>query len=156
MKRSLILFTLGILVAAGAAAQSRTMYVSAKDAPLKSSTGFFADTLATLNYGDQVTVLRENGRWMEVRPARQTSLTGWMHSDNLTTRRIVQSDTSASASANELALAGKMFTAEVEKSYKQSTALDYAALDAVEAQTLPPEELYRFLAEGHLSLGDEL
>jgi uncharacterized protein YgiM (DUF1202 family) len=154
MKRSIILFILGILVAAGAAAQSRTMYVSAKDAPLKSSSGFFADTLATLNYGDQVTVLRENGRWVEVRPARQTGLTGWVHSDNLTSRRIVQSGTSASASANELALAGKGFSEEVENSYRQNTALDYAALDAVEAQTLSPEALYRFLVEGHLSLGD--
>jgi uncharacterized protein YgiM (DUF1202 family) len=157
---------LGILIlgtiAGRAEAQSssgRTLFVSTRTAELKSSTGFFADTLATLEYGDQVTVLQENGRWTEVRLVKQGSISGWIQSGSLTSKRIVNTGGSAisaaaSASANELALAGKGFSEEVENSYKQSYGLDYTAIDVMESQEISRDELYQFLVEGHLRTGE--
>jgi uncharacterized protein YgiM (DUF1202 family) len=161
MKRGLVLA--GVILISGAAALypqagERVMYVATKNAELKSSTGFFADTVITLQYGDQVTVLRESGKWMEVRPARRTSVSGWILANNLTSKRIISSGSGASASADELALAGKGFSEEVEQAYRNrngASAAHYAEVDAMEAITVSPQELYDFLMEGHLNTGEE-
>jgi hypothetical protein len=129
------------------------MYVAVKSAALKSSTWFFAGTRGTLQMGDTVTVLQENGKWAEVRSAAG-SLTGWIASASLTAKRVVASG-SASASAGELALAGKGFNQEVENAYKQNGALDYAPIDALEAQNVSVEDLYNFIVEGRLTGGVE-
>lgn len=161
MKRYVLFICIGLLAISGAAAQSlrgSTMYVTTKTAELKASTGFFAEIRGTLEYGDQVTVLEENGKWVEVRLNARPSLTGWMVSANLTTKRITAAGSGTSASADELALAGKGFSEEVENSYKTSGvegSANYAAIDAMEAESLSKDELYRFLTEGHLATGDK-
>jgi uncharacterized protein YgiM (DUF1202 family) len=162
MKRYFLFICLGLLAISGVTAQSlrgKTMYVASKTADIKASTGFFAESLGTLQYGDQVTVLQEDGKWVEVRWVDRPAITGWMVSANLTTKRITASGSGTSATANELALAGKGFSEEVEASYKTSgaagAAQQYADIDAIEAQVLSKESLYRFLTEGHLITGDQ-
>jgi SH3-like domain-containing protein len=157
MKRNIMTILLCLLVIGGSVAQSlqgKTMYVSVKSAELKDSTGLLANVRGTVQYGAQVTVLQEKGRWVEIRTATQPVLTGWMPSGDLSARRIVVSGTSASATADELALAGKGFSAEVETEYKRSASMDYSAIDAMESQTVPGQVLYQFLQEGHLSEGN--
>lgn len=157
MKRLIVCTLLGILITGGAAAQSlrgKTMYVAVKSAALKSSTGFFASTRGTLQMGDVVAVLQEKGKWVEVRSTARSSLSGWMASASLTAKRIVASGNSTSASAGELALAGKGFNQEVENAYKQNGALDYGPIDVMEAQSVPTEELYNFIVEGRLAGGE--
>ncbi|GHU58511.1 hypothetical protein FACS189444_2290 [Spirochaetia bacterium] len=161
MKRYVLFICFGLLIISGVTAQSlrgRTMYVASKTAELKASTGFFAEILETLQYGDQVTVLQEDGKWVEVRWVDRPSITGWMVSANLTTKRITASGSETSATANELALAGKGFTEEVEDSYKTSGAAGaahYTEIDIMEGRTISKEGLYRFLTEGHLATGDQ-
>jgi uncharacterized protein YgiM (DUF1202 family) len=155
MKRWIILAILGIMAVSGAAGQSlrgKTMYVAVRSAALKSSTGFFASTRGTLQLGDTVTVLQDNGKWVEVRSTAR-SLTGWMASASLTSKRVVASG-GTSASAGEVALAGKGFNQEVENSYKQNGALDYGPIDAMETQDVAADELYNFIVEGHLAGGE--
>jgi hypothetical protein len=150
----------GFLIIAAAYSQSggRVMYVATKNAELKSSTGFFADTVITLQYGDQVTVVRENGRWTEVRPARRPSISGWILANSLTSKRIISSGSGTSASADELALAGKGFSEEVEQAYKGRggpPAANYAEIDAMEALSVSRQDLYNFLVEGRLNTGEQ-
>jgi uncharacterized protein YgiM (DUF1202 family) len=159
MKRKLFLIG-GILLINAAALHSqsggRIMYVATKNVELKSSTGFFADTVITLQYGDQVTVVQENGRWMEVKPAKRPSVNGWILTNSLTSKRII-SGAGTSASANELALAGKGFSEEVEQAYKNrggAAAENYAEIDAMETLIVPLQDLYDFLLEGHLNTGE--
>ncbi|MDR3144819.1 MAG: SH3 domain-containing protein [Treponema sp.] len=157
MKRFSMLMALAVLVAGSAAAQNlqgRTMYVSSKTVEIKSSTGFFADTLGTLEYGDQVTVLEEDGKWVKIAAAQKASVSGWVLSANLTGKRIVSSGNRNTASANELALAGKGFSEEVENAYRKDAVVSYTEIDAMEAFRIPRQELYNFLVEGRLSLGD--
>jgi uncharacterized protein YgiM (DUF1202 family) len=135
------------------------MYVATRNAELKSSTGFFADTVITLQYGDQVTVVRENGKWIEVKPAKRPSVSGWILGNSLTSKRIISSGTGTgtSASADELALAGKGFSEEVEQAYKSrggASAANYAEIDAMEILIVSRQELYDFLVEGHLNTGE--
>ena len=156
MKKVLITFCLALLITGFAAAQAAgsTMYVAVKTVDLKSSTGFFASNRGKLEYGDRVTVIRVNGRFVEVRSAANTSVTGWTATANLSSRQVV-SGTTGTATAREVALAGKGFNQEVEQSYKnQQRNLNYADVDRVEAITVREADLRRFLEEGRLSMGD--
>ena len=158
MKKFLIILILAVFITGIAAAQvSRggTLYVSVKSVALKSSTGFFASTRGTLNYGDRVTVIQVSGRFVEIRSAANSSLTGWTASANLSAKQVV-SGTTSTATAREVALAGKGFNQEVEQSYKnQQRNLNYADVDRVEAVTLNEAALRRFLEEGRLAMGDK-
>jgi SH3-like domain-containing protein len=154
MKKWILLAMLGITAIGGMSAQSlrgKTLYVAIKSAALKSSTGFFASTRTTLKLGDSVTVLQEKGKWVEV---RAPSGSGWIASSSLSSKRIIAAG-ATSASAGEIALAGKGFNQEVENAYKQSGTLDYGAIDAIEAQTIPTDVLRSFLEEGRLAMGDQ-
>jgi hypothetical protein len=157
MKKILILLCLVSFVTGFAAAQilaGGTLYVSVKTLTLKSGTGFFASSKGTLNYGDRVTVIRINGKFAEIRSAANSSLNGWTAIANLSTKQIV-SGSSSTASAREVALAGKGFSQEVENSYKdQKNNLNYADVDRTEAITVREEDLKKFLEEGRLNMGD--
>ncbi|MDR3160426.1 MAG: hypothetical protein LBU28_02290 [Spirochaetaceae bacterium] len=153
MKRCLISIVFVVFTVLSAEAQfarGTTVYVAVKSAAVKSSTGFFARTLGNLAQGTALTVLQIKGKWVEGRVS--SSLTGWIAGASLTTRRV--SASGRSASAGELALAGKGFSAEIEAGYRQDGDLDYSRIDAMEAITISPQELQAFLSEGHLFMGE--
>jgi hypothetical protein len=157
MKRVLILVSFAFFLTGAAAAQvsrGNTAYVTAKTIQVKSSTGFFAGSRGTLSYGAQVAVLQVNGKWAEIRSAGSPSITGWIASSNLTTRRITASGAGTSASAGEIALAGKGFNEEVENAYKAGGDLNYADVDKTETLQVSQEDLYAFVTEGHLAAGE--
>jgi uncharacterized protein YgiM (DUF1202 family) len=158
MKRFLMALGLAAVLAGTAFAQlSRggTVYVNVKNLQLKSGTGFFAGKSGSpLAYGDQITVLQVKGKWVEVRYSGRSSFSGWTNSSNLTTKRIVAAGGTGGASAREVAMAGKGFNEEVENAYKSSGSLNYAGIDAIEAVTVPENELYNFIIEGRLVLGE--
>ena len=156
--KKLIGFSILILAIAGFAmgqvSRGQTAWVSARTITLKSSTGFFAANRGTVSYGDQVSVLQVSGRWAEVRTIRTPAITGWMPSANLSTRRIVSSPSTGSATASEVALAGKGFDRDIENAYKTGGNLNYADVDRTEAITVSQDQLLRFITEGRLSRGD--
>jgi hypothetical protein len=156
MKRILFIFCLILFVAGLAAAQASaggTLYVAVRTLTLKADTGFFAASKGTLNYGDRVTVVRISGKFAEVKSAANASLTGWTTTANFSTKQIVAGSTST-ASAKEVALAGKGFSQEVENSLKtQRTNLNYADVDRTEAITVRQNDIKRFLEEGRLKMG---
>jgi uncharacterized protein YgiM (DUF1202 family) len=157
MKKIFILLCLVLLVTGLAAAQvsvGGTLYVAVRTVTLKSGTGFFAGNKGTLNYGDRVTVIRVDGKFAEVRSAANSSLTGWTATANLSAKQVV-AGSSSTASAKEVALAGKGFSQEVENSYKnQKNNINYADVDRTEAITISEDELKKFLEEGRLRMGD--
>jgi uncharacterized protein YgiM (DUF1202 family) len=155
MKRTLFFALFCLTVAGGAFAQrvGDTVYVNVNSANLKSSTGFFASTTATVKYGDDVRVLAINGKWTQVRTSR--NITGWIAGSSLTTKRISTSGSGANASASEIALAGKGFSPEVESEYKNDGGeINYAAVDAMERVNIAEKDLLAFIEEGHLAKGE--
>ena len=148
-----ILFLLAITLFASALAfpqsQGSTIYVAVQSAEIKSSTGFFGNTVGALALGTAVTAIRENGKWIEVRA--ENSLSGWVAAASLSSRRITGSG--HSASAGEIALAGKGFTPDVEVEYRKN-GLDYSVVDTMENLNIPKEELLKFVTDGRLSKGE--
>ena len=150
MKNLVLVCCLLVLAAGICFSQSAgsVLYVAVKTADLKNGTGFFAGNIETLNLGDMVTVVSVNGKWLQVRsPSRQT---GWSLRENFSTRRVVAS---GSATASEVALAGKGFSAEAEVQYRRE-GLDYSAVDAMERILVAPADLERFVNEGRLKRGE--
>jgi uncharacterized protein YgiM (DUF1202 family) len=158
MKRVLFVFILILFSAGLAAAQVQaggTLYVSVKTIDLKSGTGLFTSTTGTLNLGDQVEVVQVQGKNIEVRSAKNSSLKGWTSSANFSARQIV-AGTSSTATAKEVALAGKGFNQEVERSYKDHQSnLNYNDVNKVESINISDTELKKFMEEGRLRTGEE-
>jgi hypothetical protein len=157
MKRTLIVFCLGLFITSLAAAQvvkGGTLYAATKTLKLKTSTWFFAGTTGTLNYGDRVTVLQVSGKNVEVRSAVNASISGWTASANLSAKQIVSANTST-ATAKEVSLAGKGFNQEIENAYKAEGDLNYADVDKTEAISVSDDDLKKFLEDGHLVMGDQ-
>lgn len=133
-----------------------TMYVNVEEAELKSGTGFFASQVGFLPYGAKVEVLGEDGKWLEVESTDNSSISGWLPASSLTRKKILANDglNTVSASADELALAGKGFSAEVEAQYTtEANAAAYALVDEIEATPIDKDGLFDFIVQGELSDG---
>lgn len=144
-------FILGALLIT-APVMAKEMSVQIQKAPLKKTPGVFSPTTSLLTYGDRVEVLAEENDWIEVRFEQKN---GWLHKSSLTKKMVKlkagEGDVAAAASDDELALAGKGFSAEVEAEYKsRNPDADFAILDKAEGLTYTPEELRKFLMDGGL------
>ena len=146
MRRTL--FFLMILSFSVFPAFSHVMFVAVETAELRSSTGFFAQDVGTLSLGDEVTVVRDSGRWSEVRSG---NMVGWVASASLSPRRTVRAG--STVTPGEVALAGKGFGREVENDYRLGGP-DFSLVDQMEALVIPRAELQRFIIEGRLAGGE--
>lgn len=138
----------GLLAAGSVGAQMQ--YVQVRDGALRSAPSFLGGVVGPVAYGDAVTVVAERGPWRQVTTAAQQ---GWLHESALTRTRVVLSagaqDVDAAATHDELALAGKGFTQQVEdQTRRENPQLDYARVDWMERLKQPPERLAQFLERG--------
>ena len=160
MKKNICLFSVLVLCAGCVFAASfksgAKVYVSVKSASLKSGTGFFAKSVANVSYGDNLIIIESNSKKSKVKLSSNASVSGWIPNGSLTTKKITKSGASSvNASSNELALAGKGFSAEAEKAFKSSNGnLNYTEVDNVEKITVSESELSAFISEGHLKGGE--
>ncbi len=120
-------------------------------AKVMSSPKFIGASAATLSRGDQLTVKEVKGDWYKVEGAA----TGWVHKTNVVEGKVELSTTpgggGSGASRDEVELAGRGFTPQIEDSYRQSNPnLDFSHVDAIEKVNLDPTELEAFVEEGGL------
>lgn len=139
-------------LAATAAWAAKEMSVQVRDGQLRNRASFLGTVVGTVAYGDRVTVNQTQAGWCEVTLAGKT---GWIHESALTPKKVVlasgTTDARAGASGEEVALAGKGFSKEVEAEYKkQNKNVDYTWVDWMGRQTVPSEQLVEFLKQGDL------
>ena len=139
-------------LAATAAWAAKEMSVQVRDGQLRNRASFLGTVVGTVAYGDRVTVNQTQAGWCEVTSAGKT---GWIHESALTPKKVVlasgTTDARAGASGEEVALAGKGFSKEVEAEYKkQNKNVDYTWVDWMGRQTVPSEQLVEFLKQGDL------
>jgi hypothetical protein len=155
-RRSKITFV-GVLVSlcfvfAGSAEPVKTMSVQVKEGQLRSTPSFLGKIIANPSYGDRVEIVQDQGAWKKVAVG---GVQGWMHASALTTKTLVlkagAQNTRTSATGGELALAGKGFSEEVEKQYKNlNHNLDYTWVDRMEKFQVSPEQMQAFLKQGNV------
>ena len=153
MKKTICI--LGILLCAAAlfAVQNgETVYVAVKKAAIKSGTGNFDKVVAQASYGDELVVDKASNKFHRVHKTSDPSITGWIPATSVTTKKIVASSKKVTASADEIALAGKGFSEQVEDGYKTSNKkLDYASVDKLESFRITDSSLKTFLEDGDLN-----
>ena len=142
-----------LALAATAAWAAKEMSVQVRDGQLRNRGSFLGTVVGTVAYGDRVTVNQTQAGWCEVTIAGKT---GWIHESALTPKKVVlasgTADARAGASGEEVALAGKGFSKEVEAEYKkQNKDIDYAWVDWMGKQKVSGEQLVQFLKQGELA-----
>jgi hypothetical protein len=148
----IILCLCGLFVLQAQSLSGKKVYASIKEGKLKSSTWFFARTTGTFLYGDSFTVVEEKGSKVLLQGTNNVS--GWTSASNVTTRQIISTGNRTTASAEELALAGKAYSPEVEKAYKDASQVDFAAVDLMESFVVSDDAVLQFMQDGGLTIGD--
>jgi len=137
------------------AAGQKMMSIQVKKGEIRSTPSFLGIIVARVSYGDRVYVREERGPWVRVGLSGNSNQ-GWIHTSVLTSKKIVlkpgASDVQTSASGDELALAGKGFSKQVENEFKgKNPNINYAWIDRMEKFVVSQERIKQFLKEGELS-----
>jgi hypothetical protein len=152
--RRRVLPAAALLLAAGlalAALPQRSVQV--RTTQLRETPLFLGRIVGAASYGDRVEVIETRGDWVQVRDA--AGRTGWLHASALTEKKIVlaagQADAETAASGQEIALAGKGFSEEVEGAYRGAHPdLDYTWVDRMAGWTISPTAAAAFVRDGGL------
>jgi uncharacterized protein YgiM (DUF1202 family) len=159
MKRKILFCLCALFLSASVAFAASTfkkgdkVYVTVKSASLKSGTGAFSGTTASVEYGDMMIVLQVSSKKVQVQLSSNMSKSGWIAAGSLTKKKIVKKTNGSSvrASTDELALAGKGFSEAAESAFKSSNKnLNYAEVDEVEKITVSQSDQSSFVKEGGL------
>jgi len=147
-----------LLAAAAVLAAGPLRSVQVREGQLRQSPSFLGKISARVAYGDRLEVLEEKGGWTRVRDDAGND--GWIHTSALTEKKVVlqagQADVAAGASGEEIALAGKGFNEDVEKTWRESNPdLDFTWVDRMEGWTVTPAEAAAFVTAGELVPGGE-
>lgn len=135
----------------------KTMSVQIREGQLRATPSHLGKIVARASYGDPVTVLEERGDWRKV-SLEGGKYQGWIHKSALTGQKIAlkagQTNVKSSVSRDEIALAGKGFSKEVEAQYRQNNRnLDYTWINRMETFKVSPEQMQEFILEGKLAAG---
>ncbi len=154
--RFLALALLALLLLPGIA-MAQNMEVTQPNQSLYPDPDFAGAPVASVPVGALVTVLKQSGDWYQVEYQGQSgwlnrqafpgpAAKSWFKLPELLTGAPVKE-----TSSDEVALAGKGFTPQVESSYKQKhPEAKYAEVDQVEAQQVAAAKLQAFITEGGL------
>jgi SH3-like domain-containing protein len=146
---------LSVLFLNTTAEAQKIMSVQIREGQLRATPSHLGKIVAKTSYGDRVNVLEERGEWKKVSVAGGKQ--GWLHNAALTSKKIAlragQGNVGTAVTGNEIALAGKGFSDEVETEYRKNNKnLDYTWINRMEAIDISPEQMDNFITSGHLSL----
>ena len=145
--RSPLLLAAAVLLSA-AAATAATVTVLVQETALRKRAQSYAPSIGTARLGQKFETLGlESGFYK--------TGSGYLHSSAVTAKKVhlgSADSVGGSASADEITLAGKGFNAQVEKSYgdKNSSAVNFSAVNAMERRSVAESPLFEFLRAGGL------
>lgn len=152
-----IVLTLALVASLAIAAPAAKSIVTVRVLSAKVMTGpkFIGATAGSVSRGQQLTFEEAKGDWYRVTGA----FSGWIHKTNLTERQVTLSskpggEGAGAASSDEVELAGRGFTPQVEGQYREKNPnLDFSHIDAIEKTSIDPGELDAFVQAGNLAGG---
>ena len=134
---------------------SDVLSIQHKEGKMRQRPSFLSKINLTLPYGTKVTKLKEQGDWFHVSHYHSK---GWLHKSSLTTKEIIlkagNADVKRAANDDELVLAGKGFSREVENNYRRrNPAMSFADVDKMENLNIDALTLHKFIQQGELKNG---
>jgi hypothetical protein len=112
----------------------------------------YAQPIATVDFGTEVTVIGEQGAWFQVQLPGGTQ--GWLHSTSLTGAVLSRGSSGGEQDPDMIMLAGRGFNADVEASYAEEADLRFDLVDRMEQLKTSPESVGAFLAAVGLIEGE--
>jgi hypothetical protein len=151
MKRKILVWVLALCLIASAAAAA-TVKVITQDAVIRKDKRFFAPVLVRAPLGASLQELGKEGDWFRV---SYQGKEGWIHKSALQEQKFQLSSLAGGkaeeASRDEVALAGKGFTPEVEKAFREKNPkMRYDLVNQVQAYQVDEQRLQAFLRTGNL------
>lgn len=149
MKKTRFWILLPAAALSASAALAATITVLVQQTAVRKRPQFFAPAAATAKLGDSFEAEGPAEGWYKTRA-------GYIHESAVGSKKIKLSAGStvaggASATAEEVTLAGKGFNSQVEKSYgARNASANYAAVDAMERRAVPDSAVIEFLRKGGL------
>jgi uncharacterized protein YgiM (DUF1202 family) len=152
--RLLILPGLLLLLVFLGAGLAQTFKVVQSTQKLYGAPNFSADPLGSVPEGTEVRLVTQSGEWYQVEYQGQE---GWLPqqafaaSKKFDMSKLLKGKAVQESKTDEVALAGKGFTPEVEADYRQKHPnLNYAQVDQIEKFEVSPAQLRAFQREGGL------
>jgi hypothetical protein len=140
-----------LLFIADAAAGAELVAVIVRKTSVRRDRQFYAPTVAEAVLGDSFTVLARERGWVKVRTG---SGEGWLHESAVSAKKVAASSTAPAGGkvdAQDVALAGKGFTPQVEREYrKKNPRDDFGAVDRMEQLGASEQAVAAFVGEGNL------
>lgn len=132
---------------------AETLIVKVKSTYLRKEPKFYAQVVATLKAGDSLEKIKSQGGWMQART--KEGFVGWVHSSAVKPKKFsllaMDKSLKTQASADEVALAAKGFSKQVEESYKaKNKNLSYAWVDRMLKMKVTAAQIKAFLQKGRL------
>jgi hypothetical protein len=148
---ALILCAVGAGVSQGAPAKGSTITVQTLTAKLMKTPSYLGATQAKLVRGDQLKFEEAKGDWYK--SSAKNGANGWIHKSSVVEKAVALSSKpgggSGGVTSDEVALAGRGFSKEVEARYKEGHPnLDFSHVDHIEKIDVDSDELAKFAADG--------
>lgn len=151
MKIASSLISLSLILATCGAAFAETVRVASKENAIRTECRFFAPVRTKVRLNDLLDTVSKEGDWLRVR-FKGTS--GCIHKSAVDDKQVDVSSLSGSrrsVSGDEVALAGKGFNPQVERSYKaKHPELNFQAIDRIEENSVSEEAIKKFIRAGGL------
>jgi len=153
----LLIACLAIFLAVTTAiAASETIFVTVKKVSIRKDRQFYAPTVATAVFRDQLIVLAREKDWVRV---RLNGVEGWIHTSASAAKAVsvTAKDATGGISQDDVAFASKGFDSSVEREYrKEQPQANFADVDRMEQLTASEKTLADFRQAGNLRVrGDE-
>ncbi len=149
MKIKVLLVLLALC--AGVALAASSMSVQVQSCKVRATPSQLGKVVATVAYGDVVQAGTPQNGWYQV---TVNGVTGWVHESALSKKAVAMSsgtsDAATGASSDEVAMAGKGFTPQIEAEMKAQGKLDYAWVDKMSEFKPKEDEIALFRAQGSL------
>ncbi|WP_449245478.1 SH3 domain-containing protein [Desulfobacca acetoxidans] len=154
MVPKLVVWGIALWLASSGIGYAQTYKITQSRQEIFSSPDFASPSVVTAPEGAELMVIQQAGEWYQV---EYQGKKGWVHQQafpsskkfDLTT--ILRGRAVQETKTDEVALASKGFTPEVEAGYRQKhPTLNYALVDEVEKFGVTPNRLQAFIKEGGL------
>jgi uncharacterized protein YgiM (DUF1202 family) len=148
------LLFIGLAVVCVALLLAETLIVKVQTTYVRKEPKFYSPPVATLSAGESVTQISSQAGWFKVRTSK--GVEGWIHSQAVQAGKFavaaMDKSLKTSATAGEVALAGKGFNKQVEDEYKsRNMGMSFGEVDRMLGIKVTPDELRRFLMDGKLA-----
>lgn len=151
-KQALTLLTFALVTLSVMAAE--TVSVVVKKTSVREAAQFFAATVTMAEYNDELIVLATEEDWIKV---NKNGTEGWIHlsavSEITDAAPNTTGEVSEDYSADEIALAGKGFSEQVEEQYRwDNPELNFGEVDEIEKSMVSLSTVIAFQEAGKLSI----